>query len=610
MAYKPIDQYGLIGDMNSAALVGTDGSIDWCCFPRFDSPSVFAAILDDKKGGRFQIAPTAPDAAVHQAYLPDTNILSTQFSTPTGELTLIDFMPLSNGDSSLKSPHEIHRIVRCTAGSVEVRCAFQPRLDYARARTSLSRIRGGVMARGSHQVLSLCSQVPLEIGDGDASAHFTLRHGEEAVFVLCYGHRAPHKVDTYRTHQKFDETKVYWEVMASGITYDGMWRDEVVRSFLLLRLMIYEPTGAIIAAPTTSLPERINGSRNWDYRHAWLRDSSFTMDVLYRMGHTEDAAQHLRWLLDQCNVTNGRTRIVYGVSPRSSLRETTLDHLEGYRGSRPVRIGNGAARHLQLDVFGEVILGIYALHRDGGVITDDAWSLVENFAEVVCKNWQLKDRGVWEVRGPKQHFVYSKIMCWAALDRAVRLAEALGRDGDVGHWRQVAETVKNEVLQHGWSERKQAFVQRYDSDTLDASNMVIPFIRFLPPDDSRILSTIEAISRELSDGPFVRRYNPEETPDGLEGEQEGAFTLLSFWLIGSLVYTGQIDKAKEYFEQMLGCANHLGLFAEMIDPTTKELLGNFPQAYSHIGLIHTARNLSRALTGRPAGNGGNRTSAA
>ena len=456
MAYKPIDQYGIIGDMNSAVLVGTDGSIDWCCFPRFDSPSVFAAILDEQKGGRFQIAPATPGSVVNQTYLPNTNILSTQFKTPTGELTLVDFMPVRDFDSSSADPHEIHRIVRCTIGEVKVSCDFQPRLDYARATTTLAPTKGGVIARGNHQSVSLCSRVPLEISGSDASAQFTLRQGEEVAFVLAYGHRRPQRVESYRTHQEFEHTKAYWEAMAARISYDGMWRDEVVRSFLVLHLMMYERTGAIVAAPTTSLPEGIGGSRNWDYRYSWLRDSSFTMGTLYRMGHIEEAARYLKWLLYQCKVTNGKTRIVYGITPSSSLKEITLDHLEGYKGSRPVRIGNGAARHLQLDVFGEVILGIDSLYRNGGGISDAVWSLVENFANVASSSWHRKDRGVWEVRGPKQHFVYSKIMCWAALDRAARLAEDLGRDDDAERWRPVADTIKKEVLERGWSERKRS----------------------------------------------------------------------------------------------------------------------------------------------------------
>ena len=600
MAYKPIDQYGLIGDMHSAALVGTDGSIDWCCFPRFDSPSVFAAILDHRKGGRFQISPVADGSDVRQSYVPDTNILHTRFQPPTGELSLIDFMPLTGLDASSHAPHEIHRIVRCDAGAVEVSCIYQPRLGYARNATVLTPVKGGVLARGARQALSLLTQVPLETNGSDARARFTLRQGEEVAFVLAYGHGRAQRVESYRTAQKFQHTRVHWELMASGITYDGLWRDDVVRSFLSLHLMTYEPTGAIIASPTTSLPERIGGPRNWDYRYGWLRDSAFAMGALYRMGHVAVADRYMRWLLYQCKVTSRKTRIVYGISPSSSLNEATLDHLEGYQGSRPVRVGNHAARHLQMDVFGEVILGIETLYMNGGGISDEAWSLVQAFADIVCRNWHRKDRGVWEVRGAQKHFVYSKMMCWAALDRATSLATALGLQDEALRWRRSADEIKDEVLRKGWSESKQAFVQHYGSDSLDASNLVIAFLGLLPPDDNRLASTLDAIRLELADGPLVRRYSPQETDDGLDGEDEGAFTLLSFWLIGNLIYTGQIDQAQDYFEEVLGYANHLGLFSEMIDPTTKALLGNFPQAYSHIGVIHTARNLSRALTGKPA----------
>lgn len=600
-SYKRINDYGLIGDMNSAALVGTDGSIDWCCFPRFDSPSVFAAMLDAEKGGRFQIAPAGPVLSVDRSYLPNTNILSTRFTTSTGELSLVDFMPLRNGGRSNASPHEIHRIVRCTRGVVDVESTFDPRLDYARANTTLAPVKGAVVASGNHQNLTLCTDVVQEINGTGASSRFTLRQGEEAVFVAAYGNGRPRRVGSYRTAEKLEHTRTYWESVSARVDYDGMWKDEVMRSFLVLQMLIYEPTGAVVAAPTTSLPESLEGSRNWDYRFAWLRDSSLTMETLYRMGGTAQATDYIRWLLHQCRVTNGRTRIFYGVSSNSSLKEQRLDHMEGYKGSRPVRIGNGAARHLQLDVFGEVILSIERLYKMTGGLSDDAWLVVMNFADVVCKNWRRKDRGVWEVRGEQHHFVYSKLMCWAALDRAVMLAAALGRDGDADGWQKVAHEIRDEVMLRGWSDRKQSFVQRYGSDSLDASCLVIPFIGFLPIDDPRVTSTIEAVSRELGDGPFVRRYVPEETDDGLDGEEEGAFMFVSFWLIGNLIYQGRIAEAKAYFEQMFECANSLGLFAEMINPTTGEFLGNFPQAYSHIGLIHTARNVSRALDGKSVG---------
>ena len=593
-----IGSHGLIGDMSSAALVATDGTIDWLCMPRFDSPSVFAALLDSKSGGRFQISPASAGCG-RQEYLPDTNILQTYFRTETGLMTVTDFMPVRRGLLSEDAPHEVHRIVRCESGEVDVRCEFEPRLDYARGVTVLSPLREGVQARGGRQTLSLLANVPLRIDGDRAVARFELRQGESAHFVLAYGHGKPVRIDTYRTAARLDDTRMFWQEIVAGIRYEGAWTEAVKRSLLVLHLMMYRRTGAIIAAPTTSLPETLGGSRNWDYRYAWLRDSSFTVDILYRVGDNGGGDRYIDWLLDQCKLNDRKTRIVYGETPNSSLREQTLDHLEGYAGSRPVRIGNGAARHLQLDVFGEVILAIHTLFKLQGQILSRAWALVTKFAETVIFNWRRRDRGVWEVRGRQRHFVYSKIMCWAALDRAAKIAVMQKEDGLARRWAAAAETIRHEVLTDGWSDSKQAFRQRYDDDALDASNLVIPFLGFLPPDDPRIRMNADAIARELADGPFVWRYRPSETDDGLDAQEEGAFTLLSFWLIGNLLYTGQADKAGEYFEQIMSHANHLGLFSEMIDPRSGALLGNFPQAYSHVGLIHTARNLDRALSGRP-----------
>ena len=420
MGYRPISDYALIGDMNSAALVSTDGSIDWCCFPRFDSPSVFAALLDADHGGSFQIAPIGSIQKQTQWYLPNTNVIRTKFVTDTGILEVTDFMPVASAACRGTSPHEIHRIVRCIRGTVESRCMFQPRLDYARSSDRVTTVQGGVTVCGESQELTLYTKPPLEIVAGDVSAYFTLSRGDQAIFVLAYGGaNGPRDLDDYSIRH-FEHTKRYWRKIASRISYCGLWKEEVTRSLLALYLMIYDPTGAIVAAPTTSLPELIGGTRNWDYRFSWLRDSSFTMDALYRMGHIDKADRYLNWLVEQCEVTNGDTVIVDGISSDSSLTEVTLDHLEGYRGSRPVRIGNGASQHVQLDVFGEVVLAIDTLYTISGSIGDNAWQVVEHFADVVCRDWRLKDQGVWEVRGESQHFVYSKIMCWVALDRAVR----------------------------------------------------------------------------------------------------------------------------------------------------------------------------------------------
>ena len=596
--------------MSTAALVGTDGSIDWCCLPRFDSPSVFGALLDQDIGGRFRISPAAPCVETAQEYLQDTNVLETAFRTETGVVSIIDFMPIPDDDEDgspdiePNRPPEIHRIVTCQSGRVDLRCEFQPRHDYARAVPKLRALRNGsggaVASTGGGQTLTFVSSTPLsQAGDG-VESRFTLSEGQTATFILAYGPRRSSALESYRTAARLAQTKRYWQALVAEMNYDGLWRDSVVRSFLVLHLMMYRRTGAIVAAPTTSLPETLGGSRNWDYRFSWLRDTSFTVDILYRLGDVYGGDRYIHWLIEQCQLRRTSTRIVYGISPESSLKEEVLGHLRGYEDSRPVRIGNGAASHLQLDVFGEVILSIHSLLVLRREIPEEAWELVQSFAETVMENWRRKDRGVWEVRGEQQHFVYSKLMCWAALDYAAYIAAARGSRRQYRRWSLAADIIKDEILDEGWSEKERAFRQRYGSDALDASNLAIPFMGLLDRDDPRVRQNLDAIERRLCDGPLVWRYLPEETDDGLEGQEEGAFTLLSFWLAGNLIYTGQNDKALDYFHEVLNkCTNHLGLFAEMYDKSTNRQLGNFPQAYSHIGLIHTALNLSGYIADTP-----------
>ena len=576
--------------MSSAALVGSDGSVDWCCFPRFDSPSVFAAILDGEIGGHFRISPTGPGFQARQSYQPDTNILETTFTGEAGEVSITDFMPLTGDNDGNPDtpppdpPHEIHRIVTCHSGKVELRCDFRPRHDYARAVPEFTPLRGArggtaVLVRGGRQTMTFLASVPLPLEGRGISSTFTLDEGETAIFVLAYGNGRPTSVERRRTAEKMSETARYWKGQVARMGYEGLWRDHVVRSFLVLHLMMYPRTGAIVASPTTSLPETIGGSRNWDYRFSWLRDTAFTVDILYRLGDVYGADRYIHWLLEQCQLHRRNTRIVYGISPNSTLKEYTLDHLSGYEDSRPVRIGNAAAEHLQLDVFGEVIISIHSLLLLRGSIPGEAWDLVERLAETVMQNWQRKDRGVWEVRGEQQHFVYSKLMCWAGLDYAAYIAAATGHRQLYRRWSLAADTIKAEIMDLGWSGAKQAFRQRYGNEALDASNLAIPFMGLVARDHPRIRQNLDAIERELADGPLVWRYLPEETDDGLQGQQEGAFTLLSFWLIGNLIYTGQHDRAFDYFHEVItNQGNHLGLFAEMYDKSAKRQLGNFPQA--------------------------------
>ena len=599
MAYKAISDYGLIGDMHSAALVGLDGSIDWACMPRFDSPSIFAAILDENKGGHFRIAPSGSYEST-QRYLPDTNVLETTFTTSTGRVTLTDFMPTSPTRSADHVPHEIHRIVVCEEGTVDMRLIFQPRFDYARSPTHLELFPHGILASYDGETLVLSTNVQMTLVDSAAEGEFTLAKGETEPFIAAYARATPIAVGSGRSAYRLEHTKEMWERIVSELDYTGMWRNEVVRSFLVLHLLMYAPTGAIVAAPTTSLPETLGGERNWDYRYCWLRDSAFTLGVLFRVGDLQDARHFLNWLVDMSaeHVESARFPVLYGITADSDTQEVTLDHLEGYRASRPVRIGNGAVDQLQLDVFGEVILSINTYMRYGGYISSQIWSIVDDFAELTCKSWHLPDRSIWEVRGHERHFTYSKAMCWAALDNAIQIGTATGHKSKLAKWRRVADEIKAEVLTRGWNEEKQAFVQSYDSDVMDASSLILTWTNLLPPDDARIQSTITRTVEELGSGPFVNRYKVDEADVGLEGE-EGALTMLSFWLIGGLMSSGKIQQAKTLFEEMLGYANHLGLFSEMIDPVTKEALGNFPQAFSHIGLIHTARNLSWALQSYP-----------
>ena len=594
MAYKPISDYGIIGDMHSAAVVGLDGSIDWLCFPRFDSPSVFAAILDDAKGGRFRLCP-AGRYEIEQRYLTDTNILSTTFTTESGQVEVQDLMPIKQ--DARESDYEVLRIVRGVRGSVEMTCLFQPRLDYARGRTELRAAPGGVVAEKDGARLSLASPVDLTIEDGDAQGVFTVREGEELVFQLQWDADRPPSTAGWRERLEFTISE--WRAVIDDHTYEGRWQAEVRRSILALHLLIYLPTGAIVAAATTSLPEWIGGDRNWDYRFCWIRDAAFTLDVLHRLGHIGETVRFMEWLTEFCQSCGVHLQPLYGVHYEEDLTETTLDHLEGYRGSKPVRIGNGAATQLQMDIFGEVMVALATFHRAGGKITRPMWTTIESFVNAVINNWRRPGRGLWEMRGKPRHFVNSKVMCWLAMDRAIALAEALQKPVDLESWRALREEIHADVLANGWNERLQSFVQYYGADYTDAALLMMPMVGFLPPEDPRMRSTVRRIREELEVNGLLRRYPPELTDDGF-GSEEGIFIMCTFWLVGYLTFIGELDEARELFERVLTSGNHLGLFSEMVDPVTGEALGNFPQALTHVSLIHSARNLDLALRERKA----------
>ena len=588
-----LGEYGLIGDMRTAALVGLDGAIDWCCLPRFDSGSVFAALLDPERGGTWAIRPQEAWTST-QRYLPRTNILETTFRTDGGVVVLTDFMPVAE-DGRPSGPHpEIHRQMRCTRGRVPMQMIFMPRFEYGARTTRLELLRAGLFATDrTDQVLTLSSAKPFDwaLEQSTATTRFLLEKGEERWLVLRYDDDDIHPVDRYESSLKLDITAAYWARWAAGVRYNGPFRGMVKRSALVLKLLTHAETGAIIAAPTTSLPETLGGVRNWDYRFVWLRDAAFTLAALDAVGHRREADAFMRFLKKVCrHEGGGHLQIMYGIDGRRDLVERQLDHLSGYQGSRPVRVGNGAAGQLQLDVYGEV-LETADIWRRNNEMTEGTWRVLRGLVDWVSKNWQQPDSSIWEVRGEVRHYVFSKVMSWVALDRGIRMAEELGLESNADEWRVERDALHAEIMERGWSERHQSFTQAYDDDALDAAALAIPMVRFLPWNHPRVHGTVQAIARELTsaDGELVYRYKHS---DGLEGE-EGAFSICTFWLAQALTMIGERERAERVFRRMLRHANHVGLYSEEIDPLTGEFLGNFPQAFTHIALINCAAALAR-----------------
>lgn len=608
MPYQPIENYGLIGNLRTAALVGMDGSIDWLCLPRFDSPSVFAAILDDRNGGRFRIAPADDGFRCKQHYWPNTNILITRFLHSDGIGEVVDYMPVGGAGGS--AADQLVRRARVVHGRMTFRLECCPAFNYAR--TGHETFVAGTSAHfnGPGLSLGLAASVSLRHDDQGALADFTLNEGESATFILRLrdpGKDAGNCPGTGEAEELFRETVAYWQRWLSHCTYQGRWREVLQRSALALKLLTYEPTGALVAAPTTSLPEGIGGVRNWDYRYTWLRDASFTLYALMRIGFTEEAARFMDWLSarwhDDKSNADGPLQLMYGIDGRTDLVEEELSHLEGYCGSRPVRIGNAAHGQLQLDIYGELMDSAYLFNKHGTPLGFEAWQDLRRLVDWVCDNWSRQDEGIWEVRGGRRHFVFSRLMCWVALDRGLRLADKRSFPTDRLRWLKVRDEIYEEVMRKGWNPNAQAFVQAYGSPALDASNLLMPLVFFTAPNDPRILATVDAIRKPLSQGGLsagglVYRYDPREAPDGLPG-MEGSFNMCSFWLVEVLTRAGHTDRqrleeARLLFEEMLGYANHLGLYAEQTGPRG-EALGNFPQAFTHLGLISAAFNLDRAL---------------
>lgn len=608
MAYQPIQNYGLIGDLHTAALIGVHGSIDWLCFPAFDSPSVFGALLDDKKGGRFQICPLAENVTYKQFYWPDTNVLITRFLSPDGVGEIADFMPVDE-PARWHGLHQLIRRVSVARGNMAFRMRCQPAFNYARDEHEVKQCSEGVVFRSPQLSLALSTKVPLRVENSrEVSADFTLSENGTATFILHQvgsGADCGEGLTEAETDLLFEHTVEYWRRWISKCTYTGRWRETVHRSALVLKLLTYEPTGAIIAAPTCSLPENIGGGRNWDYRYTWVRDAAFTLYALMRIGFTEEAARFIKWLEARTHELepDGSLQIMYGVEGRHDLKEQILDHLEGYRGSRPVRIGNAACNQHQIDIYGELLDSIYLYNKYGTPISHGLWKETRRMLDWVCKNWQTKDFGIWEVRGEPQHFVYSKLMCWVALDRGLRLADKRSLPGDRDAWLKNRDAIYDEILTKGWNEKLQAFTQYYNGDTLDAANLLMPLVFFVSPTDPWMLRTIEAITRTPTQGglmsnSLVYRYHSAKKIDGLEGD-EGTFNMCTFWLVEAMTRAGRTDRrrlehARLIFERMLGYANHLGLYGEETGPCG-ETLGNFPQALTHLALISAAFNLDRAL---------------
>ena len=608
MSYQPIENYGIVGNMRTAALVGMNGSIDWFCYPYFDSPSVFGAILDDRKGGRFQISPVAEGATRKQLYWPSTNILVTRFLLAEGIGELEDFMPVGLPSGS-RWYHNLYRRVRCVKGQVRFSVTCRPAFDYGRQTHATALHSNGAIFKSANLNLALSTAVPMkEDGQGGVAAEFVLKEGKSQVFLLTGN--GVEDVDSPPSEDEagelFETTMKFWQKWLSACTYHGRWREQVQRSALLLKLLTFEPTGAIIAAPTTSLPEVVGGARNWDYRHTWIRDAAFTVYAFLRIGFGAEAAAFIHWVDDYAakhHRSDAPLPVVFTIQGDSHLPEQTLDHWEGYRGSAPVRIGNAARSQFQNDIYGELMDSFYLYNKYVGPIPYDTWRRIRERMNWICENWQRPDAGIWEMRGRQEQFVYSKVMNWVALDRGLRLADKRSFPADREKWVGERDRIYEEVMVRGWCEKRHAFTQFYGSEDLDASLLMMPLVFFMAPTDPRMIGTLNAIlesphHKGLVSGGLVYRYPPLTRIDGLPGE-EGTFNICTFWLVEALTRASHgnpemLGRARLLFERMLGYANHLGLYSEQVGPQG-EALGNFPQAFTHLALISAAFNLDRIL---------------
>jgi GH15 family glucan-1,4-alpha-glucosidase len=607
MSTRPIADYALLSDCHTAALVTRDGSVDWLCLPRFDSPSTFGRLLD-ARAGHWSISPTG-EAETSRRYLEGSMVLETTFRTAGGVATLVDALAVGADERGhqlgANSPHLLLRRLTCNEGEMEMAVDYAPRPEYGLIHPLMVPTSEGVIARGGAERLALSSPVALEVGASGAYGVTMLEAGQTVSFALH--HRSSSEGDARlwsgaEIDERMDDTIAAWRSWSAlHQNYTGPWSDLVGHSGRVLQALTFQPTGAIVAAPTTSLPEEVGGERNWDYRFSWVRDASFTIEALWVAACPDEADKFFSFMATAAAADvgqEGELQIMFGIGGEHDLSERTLPHLSGWRESRPVRIGNGAWEQRQLDVYGELLGAAHRLPDELDRLDASTRRFLAALADTAARRWTQTDQGIWEIRGEPRHFVYSKLMCWVALDRAITLADRLGASDQVAVWKQTRDEITQAILEQGWSERAGAFAQSFDSDELDASNLMMPIVGFLTADDPRMVATIDAIAEHLTDDRgLVYRYRPAETDDGLTGE-EGTFLLCTFWLAQAQALAGQLDRARATFERAVAFCNDVGLLAEEVDAETGELLGNFPQAFSHIGLVNAAWAISEAERGR------------
>ena len=604
MTEAAIADHGLIGDLQTAALVSTDGSVDWFCCPRFDSPSVFGALLDDERGGHFRIRPARGGYESKQMYFPDTAALITRFITENGVGEVIDFMPPAGREAT--DSHRLVRMVRCTRGEMSFEIEVAPRFDYGRtAHTTETTERGAVFTTDAVTLTVHVVREPdderlghARVDNGDVRVSLDLKEGDVRGLVLeSAADGPPREIRVAEFQRMYDDTIAFWRSWLSRCTYTGRWRETLYRSAITLKLMTYAPSGGLVAAPTAALPEQVGGERNWDYRYTWVRDASFSIYSLLRLGFTDEAAQFSGWLRDRvverADGKGGPLNIMFRVDGSSDLEEESLEHWSGYRGSRPVRIGNGAADQLQLDIYGEALDSIFFADQRGLPVGHRGWISICELLDWLTENWDQPEEGIWETRGGRRDFTYGRLMCWVAFDRGIRMAATHGRPGAIDRWTEARDAIYHQIMDKGWSTDRQAFVQQYESDVLDSSLLRMPAVGFISPYDPMWASTLTAMDGELVSDSLVYRYDPGASPDGLRGS-EGTFSLCSFLYVDALARAGRVEDARLAFEKMRTYANHVGLYSEEIALSGAQI-GNFPQAFTHLALIDAAITLDEAL---------------